>query len=66
MGLEKSPGATIDVRAQNSMRLFSRGVPVMASLNAAGSLRAHWYALDWWFFTNCASSSTRPDQVREA
>ena len=26
----------------SSIRLFSIGVPVMASLNGAGSLRAHW------------------------
>jgi len=27
------------------------GVPVIATLNGAASRRAHWYALDWWFFT---------------
>ena len=40
-GRGNSPGATIDSNAQSSMRLFSMGVPVMASLVRAGSSRAH-------------------------
>jgi len=32
----------IDSSDQSSIRLFSIGVPVIASLNGAGSFRAHW------------------------
>jgi len=60
-GLASNPGATIDSSAHSSIRLFSIGVPVTASLNGTGSFFAHPYALALWFFTNCASSRTSPD-----
>src|SRR3546814_20717753 len=44
------------------MRLFSMGVPVIASLNGAFTALAHWWTLDLWFLANWASSSTSPDQ----
>jgi hypothetical protein len=40
------------------MRLFSMGVPVIASLKSAGSARAAFHARVAAFFTNCASSKT--------
>jgi hypothetical protein len=60
--LGNSPGAVIDSSDHSSMRLFSIGVPVIATLKGAVTFRAHWYALDRWFLTYCASSSTSPDQ----
>ena len=53
----------IDSSDHSSIRLFSIGGPVIASLNGAANLRAHWWTFDWWFLTNCASSSTNPDHA---
>jgi hypothetical protein len=61
-GFGNSPGAVIDSSDHSSIRLFSIGVPVIATLNGAVTLRAHACALEWWFFTNCASSRTSPAQ----
>ena len=41
-GSGNSPDAVIDSSDHSSIRLFSIGVPVIASLNGAGSRRAHW------------------------
>ena len=41
-GFGNSPGAVIDSSDHSSIRLFSIGVPVMATLNGARSRRAHW------------------------
>jgi hypothetical protein len=56
------PGEVMARRAHSSMRLFSMGVPVMASLTRARRSRAVWCALVALFFTNWASSSTRAAQ----
>ena len=50
----------IDSSDQSSIRLFSIGVPVIATLNGVATRRAHWYALDWWFLTYWASSRNSP------
>ena len=66
VGFGNRPGAVIDSIDHSSIRLFSIGVPVMASLNGAGSRRAHWYTLDWWFLANWASSRISPDHCAAA
>ena len=50
----------IDSSDHSSIRLFSSGVPVIASLNgAAQPARRTGSVLAWWFLTNCASSRTQ-------
>ena len=64
-GFGNSPGAVIDSSDHSSIRLFSIGVPVIATLNGAAhlprALRTPW---SWWFLTYCASSSTSPAHAR--
>jgi hypothetical protein len=42
VGTGEQPGAVMDSSDHSSIRLFSIGVPVMATLNGAGSILAHW------------------------
>ena len=57
------PGAATAKSDQSSRRLFSIGVPVMATLKGTDSMRARRLACEVWFLTNCASSRNRPDQA---
>ena len=50
----------IESSDHSSIRLFSIGVPVSASLNGAASSRTQLYVFAWWFLTNCASSRITP------
>ena len=45
------PGAAIHSSDHSSIRLFSIGVPVSASLNGAASSRTQRYVLAWCFLT---------------
>ncbi len=54
------PGATRANNAHSSVRLFSNGVPLMATVNFRSNPVITENALLVWFFTDCASSSITP------
>ena len=62
----RRPGAAMAKSDHSSSRLFSIGVPVMATLNGTESIRARRLAWEVWFLTNCASSRNRPDQATDS